>query len=112
MAQSPGFLERGFNGSTGSVGERCEHHGPFLFGGSPGYLSLIRLVCFLCTACLLTPNTSAIRVQDHPATKAFSTCAASSASSVRLRATTASRPSRGSSGPPIRVFVFLSMRQY
>src|SRR5215210_8388091 len=114
MTQHPGFFEGSVHAPAGSIGEPVEHHAPlpFLFGGSPGYLSLIRLACFLCTACLLTPSTSAIRAQDHPATKAFSTCAASSASSVRLKPTTASRPSRGSSGPPPpRVFVFSFMRQ-
>src|SRR5215216_5277918 len=111
MTQHPGFFEGGLHTSTGFICETVEHHAPFLLGGSPGYLSLIRLACFLCTACLLTPNTSAIWAQDQPAIKAFSTCAASSASSVRLKATTASRPSRGSCGPPTCVLVFWSMCQ-
>src|SRR5215212_2839668 len=113
MTQAPGFVEGSFNTSAGSVGEPVEDHSPFPFrpGGSPGYLSFILLACFLCTACLLTPNTSAICAHDHPAIKAFSTCAASRASSVLLNATTASNPSRGSSGPLTRVLVFSSMRQ-
>src|SRR5215218_7860401 len=114
MTQHPGFIEGGLHALAGSVGVTGEDHAllPFLPGGSPGYLSLILLACFLCTACLLTPRISAILAQDHPATKAFSTCAASKASNIRLKATTASRPSRGSSGPPTLVLVFLSMRQF
>src|SRR5215216_3975805 len=113
MAQRPGLLDGGLHARAGLPGETVEDHSPYPFlpGGSPGYLSLIRLACFLCTACLLTPNTSAIWAQDQPAIKAFSTCAASSASSVRLKATTASRPSRGSCGPPTCVLVFWSMCQ-
>src|SRR5215213_11397206 len=111
MTQHPSFFKGGLHTSTGFICETVEHHAPFLLGGSPGYLSLIRLACFLCTACLLTPNTSAICAHDHPAMKAFSTCAASNASSKRLKATTASSPSLGSSGPPTRVLVFWSMRQ-
>src|SRR5215211_4947895 len=113
MTQHPGLIEGGLHALAGSVGVTGEDHAPlpFLLGSSPRYLSLILLACFLCTACLLTPRTSAILAQDHPATKAFSTCVASKASSVRLRATTASSPSRGSSGPPTRVFVFSFIRQ-
>src|SRR5215208_4274273 len=113
MTQHPGLIEGGLHTLAGSVDVTGEDHAPlpFLLRVSPGYLSLILLACFLCTACLLTPRTSAILAHDHPATKAFSTCAASKASSVRLRATTASSPSLGSSGPPTRVLVFLSMCQ-
>src|SRR5215216_4416580 len=113
VTQHPGLLHGSHHAPASFLGETVEDHSPFpfLLGGSPGYLSLILLACFLCTACLLTPKTSAICAQDHPATKAFSTCAASKASSVRLKATTASRPCRGSSGQPTRVLVFSSMRQ-
>src|SRR5918996_437062 len=113
VTKHPGLIEGSLHARARSIGEAGEHHlpQPFLPGGLPGYLSLILLACFLCTACLLTPKTSAILAQDHPATKAFSTCAASKASSIRLNATTASSPSRGSSGPPTRVLVFSFMCQ-
>jgi hypothetical protein len=62
VTEHPGFFPGSLHTSTGFIGETVEHHAPlpFLLGGSPGYLSLIRLACFLCTACLLTPNASAI----------------------------------------------------
>src|SRR5215204_2517014 len=113
MTQHPGLIQGSLHALAGSVGKTGEDHAPlpFLLGGSPGYLSLILLACFLCTACLLTPNTSAIWAQDQPAIKAFSTCAASKASSKRLKATTASSPSLGSPVPPTCVLVFWSMCQ-
>src|SRR5918994_830869 len=58
MTQHPGFFVGGFHTPASSIDETDEPHAPlpFLLGGSPGYLSLIRLACFLWTACLLTPN--------------------------------------------------------
>ena len=113
VAQHPGFLQGSIHAAAGFPGETIEDHPlpSFLPGGLPGYLDLILAACFLCTACLLTPRASAILAHDQPAMNAFSTCAASNASNIRLSATTDSNPARGSSGPPTRVLVFSSMCQ-
>src|SRR5690606_2956665 len=58
-----------------------------------------RLPCFLCTACLVTPSSSAISCQDQPCTLALRTWTASRRSSSLRNAATARSPTRGSSLP-------------
>src|SRR5690606_8501204 len=58
-----------------------------------------RLPCFLCTACLVTPSSSAISCQDQPCTLALRTWTASRRSSSLRNVATARSPTRGSSLP-------------
>jgi hypothetical protein len=113
VPQRPGLLHGGLHARPCAPGKTIEDHRPAPPSPEPFPVNFARsrFACFLWTACLLTPRTSAIRAHDHPATYAFSTWAASTISRRRRRATTASKPSLGSSGSCICVATYLDICQ-
>ena len=87
-AQLAGLLVRQHDHLAGLLREALEHQ--------PRRPRIRREPCFLCTACLLTPSTSAICCQLQPRSRALRTCRASSDSSSRRSEATAASPTAGS----------------
>src|SRR5262249_57543425 len=81
------------------LGEPLEHPVSPLSGLASSQPGESRPVCFLCTACLLTPRKKAISAHDQPCARALPTWSASSRSASSRSARAARSPSAGS--PPL-----------
>src|SRR5262249_21110448 len=94
-----GLLLGDGDGVPRALGEALEHQPRLLRRGRSFATPAGRPPCFLCTACRLTPSTSAICCHDQPWSRAFWTWSSSTVSSSSRSDTTACSPTSGSRLP-------------